>query len=280
MRHFRTRIAVLAMGLSWLLSPPPGWAADHSDGWLDIAVLAGLDLIEGPPYPTPSVEMDVALRIPGAASLPSGRLLLGLTTVEDSASGEFVAVTASAVDNAQLGEAGDAAVMDVYFVPSSPPYDEFPGLSRFEWLLASSPGTAGRQFEFSPIAPIVKLSPVQVETRIAGDIFEGETVELPDYGRLDLDFGIHPGQALEFASAEASALGPGSQLRVVFDLRVLASGSVDTGEPLFRVSITSEPLQALPALPPVGIGGLAVMLLALGLLGLARFSKRDGGYRT
>lgn len=271
-----SRVPCVVLASLLVLAVGPILAADHLDGWLDFAIVTGLELVEGPPYPTTSVETNVGLRRPPATSLPAGQLMLTLANAEDSSSGDSIAMMGSAIDNAHGSEAGDTLLMDMYFVPGAPPDDALPSLSRFEWVVSSDPGSDGRQFKFRADQTVAFLGPGQASTSVQGDIFEPNTVLLNDYGRMDFDFDVSPGQDLEFELLQASTSGAGGarQLHVVFDVRRLASDSVDLAEPLFRLSLTTAPLPDVPALPVQGIGVVAVAFLALGLFSLFRASPR------
>jgi hypothetical protein len=262
-------ITLLMLGLSG-----PATAADHGDGSIGLDVLQSL--AEGPPYAAAPVEIGAVLRHVADPPLSAGELHLTLRNAEGGPANDPVALSGTAIDNGDaFGETGDTVTMDVYFVPGSP-VDDLPDRSVLTWTLRPDPGSEGgpASLEFTASEPLnlgVDLFFQDYEVK-ARDV---TTNALLGRARVRVRFDIAAGQGLEFDAVSSSPPDATGEVRLSTDLNQTAGGSVDTGEPLYRITISNEPIRALPLLPSAGLVLVAGGVLFAGIAGLHARRRRS-----
>lgn len=269
------RAGLIASGVIALLLLGDARAADHNDGLIDLDVVQSL--LEGPIYPTAPAEMDAAYRHPPAAAIPAGQVLLVLHDAQDGgAGGGAIPMMGTVVDNGDpFGEPGDQAVVEMHFVPGSPPADVYPDNSRMDWIVRLAPGGGVTDWEIQFWKPSnsgkeIQYYEVDVVLRDPGGSPVGAV-------RINVVFHVAAGQDLEFANptiTEPPTAGSVTEVHMGFELNQ-TGGSVDTGEPVYSMTITTQAIPIPAVRPPWGALLLGVLLLASTLAALRSGRQRD-----
>lgn len=244
----------------------PAAAADHGDGAGHLRFDVFQDLLEGSPYPAAAVELDV-FRLPPDPILPLGRLLVTLVEAKDDATNDPVPLTGTAVSSGEpFGEPGDEVVLEVRFVPGAPPVDTVPlSFSSDVQVWAHPEPSSSPHLEFTSGEPLkldVGLLFEEYDAKADVAFRDPTSGDVLGRGILRLHYAIQPGQGLRFASVLATPPDASNRFHLLYALE--RTGPVDSGEPLFTVTVTSEPV-AIALLPAWGALAAAGALVALGV---------------
>jgi hypothetical protein len=259
-RSFRIDLMLCALtaGALVLGVSSTGSAADHGDGPVGLDVIESL--LEGPLYPTAPVEVDLSYRgQPPEPVLPAGTLEFSLMSAQSGA-GDDLAVEGTAVDNGDVfAEPGDEIEVNprVYDPVSIGVY---PDSSTFvvRAVLTSNENITEWELRFwRPSRPGQEFNYFEIELMPHGA--GGEELGAV---RLLIELQVGLGQDLVFANLGVTApvpTGPATELRLSFDLNQ-NGGTVDTAEPVFKLTMLTTDAIPVPAFSPRGLIALTFLL--------------------